>query len=370
MQRNQFASRLTLYAILSSVETDLRAYVRDYVLHNPLAADPFPPDLRKKLIDRHEQYQGPEQEQLPDDLLLEYTDFSDSHELLMRHKAVLPADVASELDNRCFQLGQLPPIRNRVMHSRPLEPDDFSLTYDFAKSAVGGKVLSWTQLRETMRSMELDPAYVLTLKLPELPWDMPSPVPHNLPLPEFDDTGFIGRVKDRDDLTKLIRGHHQIVTILGEGGVGKTATLVKCLYDLLDSVVDRFDTIVWVSLKNQVLTAGGIKTLRDSITTTLGLYQAIAKPLGATPKDTIGEVLEELRAHLQEYRVLLAIDNLETLQHNELLEFLRDLPPTTKVVITSRIGLWELEIRRALLPMNDAEAAQLFRRFAKELVHL
>lgn len=365
MQQKQFASRLTLYAILSSIETDLRAYLRDYVLHSPLAADPYPPELRQKLIDRHEKYQGPEQDHLPDDFLLEYMDFSDSYELLIHHKAILSADVASELARFLPRLSKLSAVRNRVMHSRPLEPDDFSLTYDSASSALSGKTLTWTELEGTMRRLENDPSYVLTLKLPEMPWETVKAVPHNLPLPEFDDTGFIGRIKDRNDLTKLIMGHHQIVTILGEGGVGKTSILVKCLYDLLETAADRFDTIVWVSLKNQVLTAGGIKTLRDSITTTLGLYQAIAEPLGATPKDTIGEVLGELRDYLQEFRVLLAIDNLETLQHNELLDFLRDLPPTTKVVITSRIGLGELEIRRPLLPMNDAEAAQLFRRFAQ-----
>ncbi len=365
MQQNHFASRLTLYAILSSAETDLRAYLRDYVLHNPLALDPFPPNLRAKLIERHDQFQGPEPDAVPDDVLLEYTDFADSYELLLRHKAVLPADVASELTGRCSGLGELAPVRNRVMHSRPLESDDFSQTYDFAESALKGTALTWPQLRGTMRRLADDPSYVLTLKLPDLPWETATAIPHNLPLPEFDDTGFIGRVKDRDDLTKLILSHHQIVTVLGEGGVGKTATLVKCLYDLLDRVGDRFDTIVWVSLKNQVLTAAGIKTLANAITTTLGLYQAIAEPLGAGHKGALPQVVDELNAYLREFRVLLAIDNLETLQQNDILSFLRDLPPTTKVVITSRIGLGELEIRRPMLPMSEGEAAQLFRRFTQ-----
>src|SRR4051794_14264324 len=130
MQPSQFASRLTLFAILSSIETDLRACLREHVLQHPLAQDPYPAALRKKLTERHQQYHGPEPGDIPDDLLLEYADFPDAFELLLRHKTTLSVDLLSELDTHSQQLSKLTPVRNRVMHSRPLEPDDFSVTYD------------------------------------------------------------------------------------------------------------------------------------------------------------------------------------------------------------------------------------------------
>lgn len=225
--------------------------------------------------------------------------------------------------------------------------------------------LEWRELRKTITNLEQDPSYVLKLKIPEIPWESPSPIPHNLPLPEFDDTGYIGRTKDKADISKLILSHHQIVTIIGEGGVGKTAILVKSLYDILETAKDRFDAIAWASLKNQVLTAAGIQNIKNCITDTVGLVGQITNPLGAPKKETLKDSLAEIREYMEHFRVLIAIDNLETLQGGEFLEFLRDMPPTSKLVITSRVGLGELEIRRPLLAMDEKEAAQLFRRFSQ-----
>ncbi|AMV29820.1 Putative HTH-type transcriptional regulator [Gemmata sp. SH-PL17] len=343
----------------------MRSLLRDFAIFDAMPNDPFNPEQRRKLEERYTQSQPESSSTPPNSILLDYTDFFESYELMIKYRSLLPQGAGEELQVARQPMEHLVGIRNRVMHSRPLEPDDFATVYDASVTLLNHKNLKWSSLKATRSRLTEEPSFVLSLRIPEYPWLQPNGIPHNLPLPEFDDTGYIGRLKDRDDITKLILGHHRIVTILGEGGVGKTATLVKCLYDLIDSINKQFDMIIWVSLKNQVLTASGAQDIANSITSVTGLYKAIAKPLGVPDRELSTNILSDLHEYLSEFKILLAIDNLETIQTNELQEFIRDLPPHTKLVITSRIGLGELEIRRPLQPLNEAEAAQLLRRYSQ-----
>lgn len=359
------ATRLSIFAMLSAAESDLRSNLTNLIQECLHGTDPYPAQMREKLLLRYKHTYGVNSQESTNTELLTFLDFGDAHDLLMRHASHLSTESANNLNTLSPMLMDLVGVRNRIMHTRPLESDDFSKTYDFATEACNQRGLAWTDLRSVMKKLEEDPSFVLTLKLPSTQWDSPKSIPHNLPEPQFDDTGYIGRTKDRKEVIRLLLGHHQIVTILGEGGVGKTALLVKCLYDIADSSPDRFDTIVWVSLKTQALTASGVETLRNAISSTLGLFQNISQPLGVPHSTSIEALFVDIREYLETFNVLLAIDNLETIESHALLEFLRDIPAKSKVVITSRIGLGELEFRRPLLSMNEQEATQLFRRLSQ-----
>jgi LuxR family transcriptional regulator, glucitol operon activator len=364
-QVNPAAVRLTLYALLSAIELDLRSSLRTHLTSQAAGESLFTAEERAKFVERRKRAEKNPSEYVTDDELLEFLDMGDYADVALRHKALLEPRVASSYKDLLTKLAVLVPVRNRVMHSRPLEKDDFPTLYDLALAFIHIEGIGWDNLVLTLRRLQEEPQYVLRLRIPEIPWEKDSELPHNLPLPEFDDTGFIGRTKDKDDIIKLIFSHHQIVTIIGAGGVGKTAILVKSLYDILDTARDRFDAIAWVSLKNQVLTAAGITTLKTSLNSMLGLVQGIADTLGAESHTSLHAGIKEILEYLSEFRILLAIDNLEALHGNEIVEFLREIPPNSKVVITSRVGLGELELRRPLQPMDEKEAAILFRSFAQ-----
>ena len=300
--------------------------------------------------------------------LLNYIDFLDLSKIL--HRSLDPQRRVIGIDVRflshCFE--RLAPIRNRVCHTRPLEADDLLTCIDVAERIlkIGGS--SFPTLQETLRGLKESPTSLLHIRIPSF-WSRDSDINHNLPLPEFDDTGFFGRDQDRKEVHRLLKSHYGVATIVGEGGVGKTALAQRCLYDLLDDAEQPFDVIVWVSLKSRSLTAHGVQEINDSITSVLGLLGSIASSLGTpkTPSLSVDQLIEEICEYLSEYNVLVAIDNHETLQGQNLRSLLLRIPTNSKILITSRIGLGEFETRYSLDPLDQQAAAALMRRFARFL---
>ena len=127
--------------------------------------------------------------------------------------------------------------------------------------------------------LDQDPVRLLGIKIPDYWKDKDEIIEHKLPQPDFDDTGFVGRQQDRKSLLNLLLGSHPVFTVTGEGGVGKSALAVQCLYDLLPHR-DRFDAIVWTSLKSAQLTAGGVRQVLDSWRDEFDVLRSIAKRFG------------------------------------------------------------------------------------------
>jgi hypothetical protein len=120
---------------------------------------------------------------------------------------------------------------------------------------------------------------------------------HNLPLPDFDETGFLGRAEETRQLLTAIRGPWPIITIVGEGGVGKTALGLRIAYELLDDASAGFDAIVWTSSKTTKLTPNQILRIDDAIQGSLGILRDIEKTLSGTPSaDPLSEVLDYLNS--------------------------------------------------------------------------
>lgn len=67
------------------------------------------------------------------------------------------------------------------------------------------------------------------------------------------------------------------------------------------------------------------------------------------------------------YKILIAIDNLETLSTGALRELLLRVPSHSKVLLTSRVGVGEFEARYPLQPLEEKPATALFRAFARVL---
>ncbi|GEM_PF-2876187 len=197
---NPSALRLTLYALLSAIELDLRLSLRTHLTSQAAGGTLFTPEETTKYADRQKKAEKILLSHLSDDELIEFVDFGDYVELALRHKALLEPAIVSSYKQLVTKVGLLVPIRNRVMHSRPLESDDFSTLFDVAQALIQIQGIDWDNLQLTMRHLQQEPQYVLRLRIPEIPWAKDSELPHNLPLPEFDDTGFIGRSKDKEDI--------------------------------------------------------------------------------------------------------------------------------------------------------------------------
>jgi tetratricopeptide (TPR) repeat protein len=292
--------------------------------------------------------------------LLPYLDFGDSYEALAGRKQLLPEGLARSLAAIGSEVARLIAIRNRVAHTRPMELDDSAHLLDVAALLLKEGNDYWISLTETLNRLRREPSYVLGLTI-TLPMDPDTAPQHNLPVPDFDETGFFGRKDQLRRIKKAIKGAYPVVSVLGDGGIGKTSLALKAAYELLEDPDQPFEAIIWVTAKATILTPNEIQRINNAIESSLGLFaQAAAELGGSEVEDPVSEVL----AYLESFRILLILDNLETVLDARLREFLLDLPLGSKVIVTSRIGLG-IENPIQLDPLNLGDSTRLLRALAK-----
>lgn len=373
MAGRNYATRMSCFSLISSIETDLRDVI--YGVMQEQGSVLLPEDVQKNAMERFKDHNKEEFVSKDGECrgLLDFVDFYDLSKILNKLATVQAVFDEHELKFVTAGLEGLTPARNRVCHSRPLEPSDFTELIDFTKEILTlGTGCGWVNLREAINNLD-NPAFALTLSIPDFWKSQKRSIYNNLPLPEFDDIGFIGRQKDRQSINKLLASNTKVISIVGEGGIGKTALAQRCLYDVLDLCEDRsedvplFDIVLWVSLKTNRLTPSGVEQIREAISSGTGLFKDVSASLGGGKAEDIDAALKEISVYMEEFKILLCIDNLETISSNEVRDFLANIPQQSKVLITTRIGLGEIEFRYKLDKLDDKPSAQLMRSLSRLL---
>ena len=136
---------------------------------------------------------------------------------------------------------------------------------------------------------------------------------NNLPVAEFEDTGFIGRTNERRGLKNLLLSDHRVITVVGAGGIGKTALAMRVCHDLMDDPSPRFNNLIWVSLKTRFLTADGIKDIKDAVNTQARLLDQIGDVANVQIYLQPDVDWSPVTDHMARHNTLLIVDNLETL---------------------------------------------------------
>jgi len=255
------------------------------------------------------------------------------------------------------------PVRNRVMHTRPLELGDRAILTEVLEE-INDKIswIGWEETLKTKKVLEENPSKLFENGLYNaISYD--NSILHNIPIPDFDDTGYIGRMVEIKEINQLlINKKNQIITIVGNGGIGKTAITVKTLYDLIDSKDNEYEAIIWISLKTRTLSLGEFKLIENSINDLNNMFikgeKYIISESGLSPE-------ENILNFMREFKVLLVLDNLETINSEEIMYFLKRVPENSKVLITSRHGIGELEYRYILNGLNNNDALTYFRELSK-----
>ena len=350
--------RLTLYALIASIEEDLRALIINHIFPNRYINNLLTQEEYEKVIRRRKNDAELTNDEFIDNELLDFLDFADAFQIINRFSSDLTKPQAKFFKRNAANLQKLAHVRNRVMHTRPLVFDDLPFVTDFCERAVRELPDVWLKLNNEIENLE-NPSYLhdVSLTIDDHAIDKVS---HNLPLPDFDDTGFIGRNEYVDHIKKTINGPYPVITIIGEGGIGKTAIILKVAYDLIDEPNCKFDAIVWSSAKKNVLTSIEIKEIQTNINNSLDLFRE-ATEKGLDENESL-DPAADLKIYMEGLNILLILDNLETVLDDKLRNFVQEIPAgNSKVLITSRIGLGAFDFPIKLPPLSEKEAVQYFR---------
>lgn len=161
----------------------------------------------------------------------------------------------------------------------------------------------------------------------------------NLPQPPF--VTFVGRNDSIEAIEGLFASENPklwAVQLTGEGGIGKTALAYFLAERMFSS--GRFQAVIWFSGKLTRLTSGGIEQLRATPPGISELCTAVLDAFGE-PIRPVKQDFEWVRrraaSHLAAQPTLIIVDNWETIQDPEVTNFLEGLPPSVRLLSTTRI---------------------------------
>jgi LuxR family transcriptional regulator, glucitol operon activator len=350
-------TRMTIYALVAAIEEDLRSLIKAHISDEK--------SIELDLIERSKIRIQRDIGELFGDIelndLIDYFDLGDTFQTINTNRDHFPAHIAKLIKALTKNFELIVSVRNRVMHIRPLNFDDLPIVSEFCKKLVDlDTSISWPNIEDTIKKLDEDPSFVLSLDI--VNYDDDKAINHNLPLPDFDETGLIGRDKEVEQVKQLCLGGFPVISIVGEGGVGKSALALKVAYELI-SHNSPFDAVVWVTSKTTQITQNEIKEIKGAIDSSLGVIQEIGKNVVGDEynQDNVDEVIE----YLATFKIALFIDNLETILDENIRQFVSALPQGSKIIITSRIGLGAYEYPIKLQGIEESYASQLLRSVAK-----
>jgi tetratricopeptide (TPR) repeat protein len=198
------------------------------------------------------------------------------------------------------------------------------------RDVVAGHSINLTVNMATGHAMRYHQADALLDHLCPLSHDRPrSPrIYENLPAPTY--SQFVMREQAFAEVIDGLQQRSAAVLIVGMGGNGKTSlareVAAQCLRDS-EGQAPRFDAVVWVSDKDQPGTTN-LSMVLDEIARTLD-YPGLSEFMH-------DEKQREVEQLLRRQRVLLVVDNFETISDGALLAWLLRLPEPSKALITSR----------------------------------
>ena len=345
-----------LYLIIE-FEQDLRSYLYRNVVEKFDKEDTlamFKEKIKKRRNLRHDNL-----EKIDFDLLT----MGELGEFISYNKNNFAPELLSNISEFRDAVQFLVQIRNDLAH--PYSVDD-----DFEQNDLSIKLKVYESINFFQKSIDdfpwtktIDAFEVLSdeknfnIKIDDILKKISFPILHNLPEPQHKDTTLIGRKDELNRLNKYMSSNRgTLISICGPGGLGKTALALEYCHQLVTSEDAQFSRIVFFSFKEEDLLDD--KFSNSSLKSFDGLVDIVEDDF-SYQSNNISQVIDFLDSE----GTLIVIDNTESLSKEEILEFYWKFE-NAKILITSRIGLGEVEIRIDLQPLEFKESRYLFRQLA------
>ncbi|MBV7333699.1 AAA family ATPase [Chloroflexi bacterium TSY] len=233
-------------------------------------------------------------------------------------------------------LQYLEQMRQRMHEELGVEPSEQTLA--LARQIAVGDF----DKRTSLRLLQQDDRMNRNALHPFLPSsDPPFMAPldlDNIPNPE----PFFGRQQERQKIAEwLLRDRCRLVMIFGMGGMGKTSLAARCVREIVHRANGaHFDAILWRSLVN----APPLTQLLSPLLQILSDQQLLLVP------KNVDEQLRLLLGYLRNKRVLLVLDNMESIldgeragaylpgyeSYNQLIQQIATLEHQSHLILTSR----------------------------------
>ncbi|MDY0986536.1 hypothetical protein SOM12_03860 [Flavobacterium sp. CFBP9031] len=272
-----------------------------------------------------------------------------------------------ELKQLCSILGIFN-IRNAVSHPNRPFPDSYWFRAATIASDPLIEKLNLTSVRNALNS-----AIEENLNIPPDEWldNVNWAIPNTLPS-SFDHeiTGLLGRDKEFKDLESVLsKQRNNLIAIVAPGGIGKTALVLQYLKDLSLSPAwsSKLSSIIFCTLKNEKLTVNGIEAI-DALNGIEQIKESILKDLKKIYSKFQLNSFEDAQEKLEDEKILICIDNLETLlidSQKEFIEFNQSLPLKWRVLVTSRISI-DSATTVPIEPLVKRHAVNLSRNYLKK----
>lgn len=165
---------------------------------------------------------------------------------------------------------------------------------------------------------------------------------HNLP-PRYGD--FLGRDQDIQRVAEGLASRWPVISIEGLSGVGKSTLAIeigyRCLFEPAAMLAPPFDAVVWISAQHRPQQRLWLQETLDTVARVLE-----QPPLSQlAPEQKWVEVEKSLRAQ----RVLVIVDNFETMEDPDLERWIESIPEPSKMILTTRHGkarrAWDVHLR-------------------------
>ncbi|WPP43268.1 ATP-binding protein [Paenibacillus hunanensis] len=247
--------------------------------------------------------------------------------------------------------------RNNIMHSRELNTEQESSVSDLCEKVIyslkdSNFETKWSQFIQN----DIDQFTIPTLYLE-------YPVGKNF-------NNLIGRQDELKDFKEYIKAPTP-VTVIGHGGVGKTALVLQLIEDLMSSPDKEFEYIYFMSFKNSVFDKGEVRRFEKVINDHKGLITKLAFLMEINSSCSFEDLEEKVWEKVFSQKTLLVLDNLETeIVKTNLFEFsniaqkfIKNFNKPSRLIMTSRYGLGDRENKFPLHQFKLNKTQELTKRY-------